>query len=131
MRGAPKFFAGCRTLQEGEKRYKELMLKHHPDRKGGSTEMTHQIHEEWELVRYALEHFGGPIAAVSTAVATPKRKKNVETGRATVQLSPSKPARRKRGTPQQRIEQAVTDAAVELAKDGIRGLANLIREAFK
>lgn len=44
------FFSNCANLDEVKKRYKELALKHHPDR-GGSTETMQQINAEYESIR--------------------------------------------------------------------------------
>ena len=43
------YFHGCSSLEEVKKRYKELALKHHPDR-GGDTATMQQINLEYESV---------------------------------------------------------------------------------
>ena len=37
------YFLNVNSLEELKKRYKELALKHHPDRKGGSTAIMQEI----------------------------------------------------------------------------------------
>ena len=43
------FFKDCTSLDEVKKRYKELALKHHPDR-GGETATMQQINSEYESI---------------------------------------------------------------------------------
>ena len=43
------FFKDCTSLDEVKKRYKELALKHHPDR-GGETATMQQINAEYESI---------------------------------------------------------------------------------
>jgi len=42
-----KWFKGLKFLAEGKKHYKELMLKHHPDR-GGDAEVCKEINDEYD-----------------------------------------------------------------------------------
>jgi hypothetical protein len=44
-----KWFAGVTTKEEAKKRYRELAMKHHPDR-GGRTEDMQEINNEYEKV---------------------------------------------------------------------------------
>lgn len=43
------YFSDCRTLEEVKRRYKELAMKHHPDR-GGDTATMQDINNEYESV---------------------------------------------------------------------------------
>ena len=43
-----KYFAGCKTAEEGKARYKELLKKHHPDN-GGDTATMQEINEEFRI----------------------------------------------------------------------------------
>jgi preprotein translocase subunit Sec63 len=43
------FFKNCTSLDEVKKRYKELALKHHPDR-GGDTATMQKINAEYESI---------------------------------------------------------------------------------
>ena len=43
------FFKDCTSLDEVKKLYKELALKHHPDR-GGETATMQQINAEYESI---------------------------------------------------------------------------------
>jgi len=44
-----QYFSDCRTLEEVKRRYKELAMKHHPDR-GGCTATMQDINNEYENV---------------------------------------------------------------------------------
>jgi len=43
-----KWFKGLKFLKEGKAKYKELMLKHHPDRVGGDAEVCKEINDEYD-----------------------------------------------------------------------------------
>jgi curved DNA-binding protein CbpA len=45
-----KYFEGCTSLDEVKSRYKELALKHHPDR-GGDTKTMQAINLEYESIK--------------------------------------------------------------------------------
>ena len=47
------YFLNINSLEELKKRYKELALKHHPDREGGSTAIMQDINNEYQ---YFCEH---------------------------------------------------------------------------
>lgn len=44
-----QYFSDCRTLEEVKRRYKELALRHHPDR-GGNTATMQEINAEYESI---------------------------------------------------------------------------------
>lgn len=44
------YFKNCQTIEEVKKLYKELALKHHPDREGGNTQIMQEINAEYESV---------------------------------------------------------------------------------
>jgi hypothetical protein len=44
-----QYFSDCRTLEEVKRRYKELAMKHHPDR-GGCTATMQDVNNEYENV---------------------------------------------------------------------------------
>jgi curved DNA-binding protein CbpA len=44
------YFKNCQTLEEVKKLYKELALKHHPDR-GGETKVMQEINAEYESIK--------------------------------------------------------------------------------
>ncbi len=45
-----KWFQGVTTIEEAKKRYRELAMKHHPDRQGGNNEIMAEINNEYEKV---------------------------------------------------------------------------------
>ncbi len=45
-----QFFFKCRTLREVKQKYKELAMRHHPDKKGGNTQTMQEINFEYELI---------------------------------------------------------------------------------
>lgn len=45
-----KWFQGVTTIEEAKKLYRELAMKHHPDRKGGNNEIMAEINNEYEKV---------------------------------------------------------------------------------
>lgn len=45
-----KYFTGVKTVEELQKRYRELLRKYHPDNKNGSTEITQQINQEYDAL---------------------------------------------------------------------------------
>ena len=47
------YFLNINSLEELKKRYKELALKHHPDRQGGDTATMQEINNEY---KYFCEH---------------------------------------------------------------------------
>lgn len=46
-----RWFKDCGDLESGKKLYKELMLKYHPDRDGGSAEICKEINAEWDVFK--------------------------------------------------------------------------------
>ena len=53
------YFARIRTVEELEKRYRELQFQHHPDRNNNSPEsitITQQINAEFVRRKYAMEN---------------------------------------------------------------------------
>lgn len=51
------YFKDCKTLNELKKVYKDLAMKHHPDR-GGSTEIMQAINAEYSFtIRYPFFNF--------------------------------------------------------------------------
>ena len=44
-----QYFQNCKTLEEVKRRYKELAMKHHPER-GGETAIMQEINNEYETV---------------------------------------------------------------------------------
>jgi len=44
------YFNDCKNLDEVKRRYKELALKHHPDR-GGNTQIMQDINNEYEAIK--------------------------------------------------------------------------------
>jgi len=45
-----KYFSGCKSIDEVKIRYKQLALKHHPDR-GGDTSIMQLINNEYESIK--------------------------------------------------------------------------------
>ena len=43
-----KYFNNVNTLEELRKQYRDLLKKHHPDNRNGSTEATQQINAEYD-----------------------------------------------------------------------------------
>src|SRR5271157_2704697 len=53
------FFTNCQNLDEVKRRYKELALKYHPDR-GGGTETMQQINAEYQnIIKNPFFNFSG------------------------------------------------------------------------
>ena len=48
------YFEGCASLKDAESRYRQLMMRHHPD-KGGNVETAKIINEQYEAVK---EYYG-------------------------------------------------------------------------
>ena len=45
-----QYFQGCSSLDEVKRKYKELALKHHPDR-GGDTRIMQAVNNEYDAIK--------------------------------------------------------------------------------
>ena len=76
-----KYFTNPRTLEELKKQYRELAMKHHPD-KGGSNEAMKKINAEYDELFKILkdvrkDHEGKTYTAKQTTTETPEHFKHI------------------------------------------------------